>query len=71
MFYAILFACWANNLQLCVKILDNRGPYEDVKQCEARVVEMVRDVTFMWAKTGQLFIINHTSCHKIDNFLAT
>jgi len=70
-FYAILFACWANNPEMCVTILDNRGPYPEPNKCEARIVEMVRDVQVMWEKTGQLFIINHTSCHKVDNFVAT
>jgi len=43
-FAAFILVCSLSSNSDCVEVLDTRGPYRTVEACEARVVEMVRDV---------------------------
>lgn len=44
MFQAIVLACLINNMEYCLQLEDQRGPYESMERCEARAFEMSRDV---------------------------
>ena len=40
MFLASLYVCMAMNMQDCVILYDERGPYETIELCQDRVHEM-------------------------------
>jgi hypothetical protein len=44
MFTAILLIC-IQNTSICLDAYDTRGPYETLKECEERVVEMAKTIT--------------------------
>ena len=47
-FYAVIVACHMLAPDQCLTIIDNRGPYQTVKRCEERMVEMVGDLSVFW-----------------------
>jgi hypothetical protein len=44
MFQAIVYACLVFNMEQCILLEDQRGPYNTYERCEKRAYEMSRAV---------------------------
>ena len=62
MFTAVILACHMINTDMCMTIVDNRGPYITEEQCKARIKEMAEDLIVLWTSERTPMLFKMTSC---------
>ena len=66
MFSAVIIACHLIHAEMCMKVSDQRGPYETEKECQERLGEMTLDLVNMWGRFGAAIVIKKLNCDHIE-----
>tara|TARA_E500000178_G_scaffold287735_1_gene290099 strand:- start:30143 stop:30358 length:216 start_codon:yes stop_codon:yes gene_type:complete len=62
MFEAMIVACHIGAQSACIKVEDQRGPYNTQEQCEARLAEITKDLIGMWTQYQLPFVFKGHYC---------
>ena len=62
MFTAVIIACHVAYAEMCMTIIDNRGPYKTEELCKNRIGEMTNDLMGLWLSTRTPMVFKITSC---------
>ena len=69
-FTAVIVACHIASADMCMTIVDNRGPYDTEDKCKARISEMAENLIGVWVSFQMPMIFKMTSCVHPDNLVA-
>ena len=62
MFTAVIVACHIASADMCMTIVDNRGPYDTEDKCKTRISEMAENLIGVWVSFQMPMVFKITSC---------